>query len=156
MSDGAAIGVLICDDSEVMRALLRIVVNLRPSLRVVGEAADGNEAIVEAARVQPDVILLDLAMPRRTGLEALVELQRVAPAAKIIVFSGFSMASVADEVIELGAVRYLSKGADSEAINDAIEEVAALKTSEGQDSERFSDDGELVDTYSTAGSRPRG
>ena len=68
-------------------------------------------------------------MPRRTGLEALLELGRVAPAAKIIVFSGFSTASVAEEVIELGAVRYLSKGADPEAINDAIEEAAAQTTS---------------------------
>jgi DNA-binding NarL/FixJ family response regulator len=128
MSDGAAIGVLICDDSAAMRALLRIVVELRPNLRVVGEAGDGNDAIVEAKRLQPDVILLDLAMPRRTGVEALLELKQVAPAARTIVFSGFSTASVADEVIELGAVRYLSKGADPQAINDAIEEVAALTT----------------------------
>ena len=130
MADGAPIGVLICDDSEAMRALLRIVVELRPALRVLGEAGDGNEAIVEAIRLQPDVILLDLAMPRRTGLEALSELRQVAPAAKIIVFSGFSMAIVGDEAIELGAVRYLTKGADPDAINDAIEEVAALTTSE--------------------------
>ena len=100
-------------------------IELRPSLRVVGEAADGNEAIVEAERLQPDVILLDLAMPRRTGLEVLLELRRVAPEAKIIVFSGFSTASVAEDALELGAVRYLTKGADPEAINDAIEEVFA-------------------------------
>src|ERR1700688_3070354 len=94
-----AIAVLICDDSEAMRALLRVVVGLRPSLRVVGEAADGNDAIREATRLQPDVILLDLAMPRRTGLEVLPELRRIAPAAKIIVFSGFSEATVADAAI---------------------------------------------------------
>ena len=123
-SGEATIGVLICDDNEEMRALLRIVIELRPSLRMVGEAADGIAAILEATRLQPDVILLDLAMPRRTGLEALQELRQVAPEAKIIVFSGFSAAAVADETIELGAVRYLSKGADPEAINDAIEEVA--------------------------------
>jgi DNA-binding NarL/FixJ family response regulator len=130
MGDGvdasrSPVGVLVCDDNEAMRALLRIVIDLRSSLRVVGEAGDGNAAIVEAARLQPDVILLDLAMPRRTGLEALVELGQVAPAAKIIVFSGFSTASVAEEVIALGAVRYLSKGEDPDAINDAIEEAAA-------------------------------
>ena len=130
MSNGAhsfgegAIRVLICDDSEAMRALLRVVVDQRGSLRVVGEAADGNDAILEARRLQPDVILLDLAMPRRTGLEVLPELLRIAPAAKIIVLSGFSEASVADGAIELGAVRYLSKGADPDAINNAIEAVA--------------------------------
>jgi DNA-binding NarL/FixJ family response regulator len=132
MSDGAnnggkaVVGVLICDDNEAIRDLLRAVVKLRPSLRIVGEAADGNEVIVEAERLQPEVILLDLAMPERTGLEALLELGRVAPAAKVIVFSGFSTASVAEDVIALGAVRYLSKGANPDAINDAIEEVAAL------------------------------
>lgn len=128
MSDEAkqpAISVLICDDNEAMRALLRVVVELRPTLRVAGEAADGHDAIREAAQLQPDVILLDLAMPRRTGLEVLPELRRAAPEARVIIFSGFSTASVADEAIDLGAVRYLTKGADPEAINDAIEEVFA-------------------------------
>jgi DNA-binding NarL/FixJ family response regulator len=119
------VGVLICDDNDALRGLLREVVRSRPSLRVVGEAADGNEAIAEAARLQPDVVLLDLAMPLRTGLDSIVELGRVAPAAKIIVFTGFSEASVAQDVIDLGAVRFLSKGASPDAINDAIEEVAA-------------------------------
>ena len=129
-SGRAAIDVLICDDNQPLRAVLRDVIGLRPSLRVVGEAGDGNEAIEEAARLQPDVILLDLAMPRKTGLDALPELRQVAPAAKIIVFSGFSTASVADEVLALGAVRYLAKGADIDEINDAIEEVAAQTTSD--------------------------
>ena len=120
-----AISVLICDDNEAMRALLRVVVELRPTLRVAGEAADGHDAIREAARLQPDVILLDLAMPRRTGLEVLPELQRIAPESRVIIFSGFSTASVAEGAIDLGAVRFLTKGADPEAINDAIEEVFA-------------------------------
>jgi DNA-binding NarL/FixJ family response regulator len=124
-SDEASIGVLICDDDAAIRVMLRSVIKLRPSLRTVGEARDGNEALAEAARLQPDVILLDLAMPHRTGLESLSELGRVAPKARIIVFSGFSMASVAEEVIGLGAVLYLSKGADPDAINDAIEQAAA-------------------------------
>jgi DNA-binding NarL/FixJ family response regulator len=101
------------------------VIELRPSMRVVGEAADGDEAILEATRSQPDVILLDLAMPRRSGLDALLELRRVAPGAKIIVLSGFSIASVEVDVLELGAVLYLSKGADPDAIGNAIEEAAA-------------------------------
>jgi DNA-binding NarL/FixJ family response regulator len=120
-----AISVLICDDNEAMRALLRVVVELRPTLSVAGEAADGHDTIREAGRLQPDVILLDLAMPRRTGLEVLPELQRIAPEARVIIFSGFSTASVAEGAIDLGAVRYLTKGADPEAINDAIEEVFA-------------------------------
>jgi DNA-binding NarL/FixJ family response regulator len=124
-SGGAPISVLICDDNDAMRELLRVVVSGRPSLRVVGEACDGDAAIREATRLQPDVILLDLAMPRQTGLQAIPELRRVAAAARIIVFSGFSTAAVAEDVLDLGAVRYLSKGADPDAINDAIEEAVA-------------------------------
>jgi DNA-binding NarL/FixJ family response regulator len=123
-SEGAAIDVLICDDNEPLRAVLRDVIGLRPSLRVVGEACDGNEAIEEAARLQPEIILLDLAMPRKTGLDALPELRQVAPAAEIIVFSGFSATSVAEEAIALGAAHYLSKGAGIDEIDDVIEAVA--------------------------------
>ena len=124
-SPPASIRVLICDDNEALRAMLRVVIDLRPSLHVVGEAADGNDAIREATRLQPDVILLDLAMPRRTGMEVLPELRRIAPDARVIILSGFSTASIADGAIDLGAVRYLTKGADPEAINDAIEQVVA-------------------------------
>jgi DNA-binding NarL/FixJ family response regulator len=117
--------VLICDDDPGIREMLRAVIELRPALRTLGEAGDGDEAVVEAARLQPDVILLDLAMPGRTGMESLPELRRVAPGAQIVVFSGFSMASIAEEAADLGAVLYLSKGADPDAINDAIEQAAA-------------------------------
>ena len=128
----ASIAVLICDDNAAFRGMVRELVKLRPSLLVVGEAADGNEAIAQAARLQPDVILLDLAMPGRTGLDSLLELRQVVPAAKMIVLSGFSEASVAANVIALGAVRYLCKGANADAINDAIEEVAAEGTTSTQ------------------------
>jgi two-component system, NarL family, response regulator LiaR len=127
-----SIGVLICDDDAAIRRMLRSVLGLRPSLRTVGEAGDGNEAVAEAARLQPDVILLDLAMPNRTGLECLPELKQVAPGAQIIVISGFSMASTAEEAVELGAVLYLTKGADPDAINDAIEQAAAQMAPAGE------------------------
>jgi DNA-binding NarL/FixJ family response regulator len=124
-STDGSIAVLICDDDPAIRRMLTSVLALRPSLRLVGEASDGDEVVIEAARLQPDVILLDLAMPHRTGLDALPELRSVAPRARVIVFSGFSMATVAEEAVGLGAVLYLSKGADPDAINDAIEYAAA-------------------------------
>ncbi len=117
MSDGPAAagdttaGILICDDNREMRTLLVEIVKGIAGVRVVGEAADGNEAIAEATRRQPDVILLDLAMPNRNGLEALPELRRVAPAARVIVLSGFAGAIVGAQVLALGAVAYLEKGA---------------------------------------------
>lgn len=119
-----SIGVLICDDVESMRVLLGVVVGLRPGLHVVGEAADGEQSITEAARLQPDVVLLDLSMPRRTGLDALPEIKRVAPEAKVIVLSGFAAPMLAPDVLALGAARYIEKGIDPDTIAAMIEEVA--------------------------------
>ncbi len=123
----APAGVLICDDNAAMRTLLEVVVGLSPRLHVVGEAADGNEAVDQARRHQPEVILLDLAMPNRNGLEALPELRAVAPEARIIVFSGFATATVADQVLALGATSYLEKGSHPDVIVAVIE--SALATS---------------------------
>ncbi len=118
-------GVLICDDNAAMRVLLAVIVDTAHRLHVAGEAADGNEAILAATRLQPDVILLDLAMPNRSGLEALPELRRVAPDAQIVVLSGFAEATVADEVLALGAHTYLQKGADPDTIVATIQSAAA-------------------------------
>jgi DNA-binding NarL/FixJ family response regulator len=122
-SDGS-VGVLICDDVESMRALLGVTVELRPGLRVIGEAEDGDQAIAQAERLQPDVILLDLSMPRRTGLDALPEIRRVAPAARIIVLSGFVTSMIAADVLKRGADRYVEKGVDPDTLAALIEEVA--------------------------------
>ena len=122
---------MICDDQEDVRNLLRIVIERNRDkegrgLDVVGEARDGNEAVSEAKRLQPDVILLDLSMPRRTGLEALPEIKEVAPAARVIVFSGFDPAMMASDVLSRGADRYLEKGARPSEITAVIQEVAVL------------------------------
>lgn len=120
---------LICDDNAAMRSLLCAIVDSSLAMRVVGEAADGNDAVVQATRLQPNVILLDLAMPIRSGLEALPELLKVAPDARIIVFSGFAGSIVAEEVIALGAASYLAKGADPDTIVATIEQALAKTNS---------------------------
>jgi DNA-binding NarL/FixJ family response regulator len=120
-----AAGILICDDNDALRLLLRAVIDTGLDMHVVGEAADGNEVIAEAARLQPDVILLDLAMPNLSGLDALPEVHRIAPNAQIIVFSGFDSAAVAEEVIALGAASYLEKGASPETIVATIADAHA-------------------------------
>src|SRR5712671_2192405 len=104
--------VLICDDLAMMRGMLRALVDVIPGMSVVGEAADGEAAITEASRLQPDLILLDLAMPVLSGLDALPRLRLVAAGAKIVVVAGFSTETVADEVLARGADRYLEKGTD--------------------------------------------
>ena len=118
--NGRVAGVLICDDNAAMRTLLCAVVEMGADLGVAGEAADGREAIEEARRLQPDVILLDLAMPNYSGLEALPELRTVAPDARIVVLSGFAASTVADHVLALGATSYLQKGATPDEIVSTI------------------------------------
>ena len=126
----SGITVLICDDAASMRSLLGVVIALREGMSVVGEAADGNEAIARAELLQPDVILLDLSMPYQTGLEALPQINRVAPAAKVIILSGFAASIIQDDVLGNGVAGYLQKGVDPDEILAAIEKAAARRTAD--------------------------
>lgn len=130
-SSKGRIGVLICDDVAQIRALLTATIERQSTLQLVGEAANGEQVIAAAKRLQPDVILLDLSMPGMTGFEALPHLKRVAPHARIIVLSGFSADIMAEDVLAQGADRYLEKGASPHEIAAVIQEVAAIpRTSE--------------------------
>jgi DNA-binding NarL/FixJ family response regulator len=122
---GRTIGVLVCDDVDALRRLVRVVIELDPSLAVVGEARDGRQAILEAERLQPDVVLLDLSMPVLNGIEALPAIREVAPETRVIVFTGLSSPALERLVLDGGAHRFLPKGASPDAITDAIKDVYA-------------------------------
>jgi DNA-binding NarL/FixJ family response regulator len=119
-SEEAEIAVLICDDNATIRAYLAAVLETEPAFRVVGEAADGYEVVAAAKRLQPQVIILDLAMPNRTGLEALPELREVAPSATIIVLSAYAVPEIIEEATRLGAARYVEKGSSVAGLLHAI------------------------------------
>jgi two-component system nitrate/nitrite response regulator NarL len=119
-SEAAEIAVLICDDNATIRAYLAAVLETEPAFRVVGEAADGYEVVAAAKRLQPQVIILDLAMPNRTGLEALPELREVAPSATIIVLSAYAVPEIIEEATRLGAARYVEKGSSVAGLLHAI------------------------------------
>jgi DNA-binding NarL/FixJ family response regulator len=112
--------VLVCDDSAHIRELVRLLLEMEGN-SVVAEAENGRQAIVEAERHQPDVVLLDLSMPVMDGLEALPEIQRVAPEARVVVLSGFDNASLVAHALELGAESYVTKGGDPAEILAAVE-----------------------------------
>ena len=114
-----SIAVLICDDNIQIRAILTELIVLKPGLRVAGHASDGNEVIEQATLLQPDVIILDLAMPNKSGLDALPELAVVAPGAKTIVVSAYAAPSIVEEAMRRGAVRYIEKG------NSTVDELLA-------------------------------
>ena len=116
--------ILLCDDTRDILILLGAEFDLHPDLEVVAEAGTGREAVAMAQALQPDVIVLDLAMPEMDGLQALPEIHRVAPEAKVVVLSGFEANGLASKVIALGAERYLEKGTPASDVAGAVREVA--------------------------------
>lgn len=103
------IRVLLVDDTEDLRALVRLTLELDGRFDVVGEAVDGIDGIEQAERLQPDVVLLDRTMPRMTGLEALPEITRVAPRASTIVYTAESDEQVHQAAVSAGALDVMVK-----------------------------------------------
>lgn len=112
--------VLIADDTADVRVLLRASLELDGRFAVVGEAADGAQAVELARSEQPDVIIMDLAMPVFDGLEAIREIRDHRPDAKIVVLSGFDAAHLSREALALGARAYFEKGTDLVRIADTL------------------------------------
>lgn len=111
--------VLIVDDSEDMRALVRHFLEREEGLRVVGEAETGRHGIRLAEELQPDLVLLDLAMPEVDGLEALPLILVAAPGTKVIVLSGFD-ARLGDRAVAAGAAHFVQKGGGVQELLHAI------------------------------------
>jgi two-component system, chemotaxis family, chemotaxis protein CheY len=119
------ISVVVCDDVPELRMLARAALEEGGEMQVVGEAADGREAIEVIERLQPDVVVLDLSMPELDGLEAIPLIHQVAPAAEIVIFSGFEEGKVAEIALRLKASRYVRKGAPLEDLRSAVRELAS-------------------------------
>lgn len=120
----AAVRVVIADDQELFRRGLTMLLSQEPDIEIVGEAADGVAATDLAIQLAPDVVLLDVRMPRRTGIEACRAIKEAAPAAKII------MLTVSDEEVDLyeavkgGAAGYLLKDSSIEEVAQGVRVVA--------------------------------
>jgi len=122
---GAPISVEICDDHALVRSGIRRLLEVEPDLVVVGEAANADEAVAEARSRRPDVLLLDIVMPGRSGIEVLPEIARAAPGTKVLVLSMQDDPAYVRQAFGAGATGYLLKeAADSELVH-AIREVAS-------------------------------
>lgn len=119
-----AIRILIADDQALFRDGLRTLLSTRPEVHVVGEAANGEEAIRTALALKPQVILMDLRMPLLGGVEATRRLHTLDPSQRIIVLTTFDDEEDVFEALRAGAVGYLLKDAGPERIVEAIQEVA--------------------------------
>jgi diguanylate cyclase (GGDEF)-like protein/PAS domain S-box-containing protein len=119
---------LLVEDDRSLRGLVRLALEGEPSLRIVAEAEDGREAVALARHHQPDLVLLDLAMPGVGGLEALPLIMAVAPDAKVVVMSGLDEDVVAQRAYDQGAVGYIVKGGDIAAVVDQLKQIRAHAT----------------------------
>lgn len=121
----AEVRVLIVDDHPVVREGLRIFLGGWADIAVIGEAADGAEAIREARRLLPDVILLDLSMPVMGGLEALPELRTASPASRVLILTSSTTDEAVLPAVRAGASGFLLKDAAPADLARAVTTVAA-------------------------------
>ncbi|MFC8732137.1 response regulator [Luteimicrobium sp. NPDC057192] len=120
----ARVRVLVADDQAIVRDGLVTLLGLAPDVDVVGQAADGAEAVAEALRLGPDVVLMDLDMPVLDGTAATARLARDAPDVAVLVLSTFGDRPAVAAALRAGARGYLTKDADRRQLLDAVRAVA--------------------------------
>jgi NarL family two-component system response regulator LiaR len=122
------IRVLIADDHTIVRIGLRTLLGAEKDIEVVGEAKNGEMAVKEALRIRPDVVIMDLMMPKMDGAEATAVLHERLPETKVIILTTFGSSDGIAHAIESGAAGALMKTADDAALISTIRSVAGGKT----------------------------
>ena len=122
------IRVLIADDHTIVRIGLTALLNAESDIEVVGEAKNGDIAIKEALRLNPDVVIMDLMMPIKDGAAATVEIREKLPTAKVIILTTFGASDGIAHALEAGAAGALMKTADDALIVSTVRDVIAGKT----------------------------
>ncbi|HXJ73103.1 MAG TPA: response regulator transcription factor [Candidatus Dormibacteraeota bacterium] len=118
------IRVLLVDDHAIVRAGLKALLEAAADIQVIGEAENGYQAVHESERLRPDVVLLDLAMPRLNGVGAARQIAERVPDARVLILSSYSDAQHLREAIEAGVAGYLMKESAGEELLQAIRETA--------------------------------
>lgn len=117
------IRVLIADDHAVVRAGIRMFLDTKSRIELVGDAVDGVEAVIKCKELKPDVLLLDLVMPRMGGIEAIREIKRESPKVRILVLTSFAEEDKVFPAIKAGALGYLLKDSQPSELIQAIYDV---------------------------------
>ena len=126
--------ILIVDDHELIREGLRTLLDGEPDMRVIGEAKTANEGLALTRRLEPDVIVLDVRLPDRQGIEICGELRALSPHSRILVCSGLSEGSALMEAARAGADGFVPKEGPNAEIVDAVRRVAEGAAVVGADS----------------------
>lgn len=116
--------VLICDDHEVVRAGMRLILEKQDGYEIVGEAGDGREAIAQGRKLQPEIVIMDLAMPGMGGLEAIPQVLQAAPGCRVLVLTVHDDEAYFFRALQAGAAGYVLKGAPADELLAALRLVA--------------------------------
>lgn len=114
------IRILIADDHGIVRQGLRMYLQFDPELEVVGEAANGKEALEQASKLRPDIILMDILMPQMDGLEATAAVRRLLPDTEVLALTSVLDDAIIHRAIRAGAIGYLLKDTGSDELCRAI------------------------------------
>lgn len=125
---GKTVRVLIAEDQAMMRGALTVLLNLEPDIEVIAEVADGDRIVAEAERVRPDVALLDIELPGRSGIDACLELRQRLPDCRVIIVTTFGRPGYLRRALDAGAGGFLVKDAPVEGLARAIRSVMAGQT----------------------------
>ena len=123
-SEAEPIRVLVVDDQELFRRGITMLLTAEPGIEVVGEAGDGIEGATLAESTAPDVVLLDVRMPRRSGIEACIDIKQAVPSAKILMLTVSDEEADLYEAVKSGASGYLLKDSSIEEVAQAVRVVA--------------------------------
>ena len=124
MSTDERIRVMVVDDHEIVRVGLKQVLELSGEFELVGQAADGEEAVRVAAEVSPDLVLMDVIMPRKDGVEACREIMESAPDVRVVMLTASNAEDAVVESVAAGASGYLLKETDMEQLLSALRSAA--------------------------------
>lgn len=122
------LSVLIADDEAVVRETISIYVNSAPDMQVVGTAADGRAAVQMAETLRPDIILMDIQMPRVDGVEAVAEVLRLLPCTHVVMITTFTSREAVVPALRAGALGYVLKSDPPERLLSAVREAVAGRT----------------------------
>ncbi len=128
MQDGPTIGVVVVDDHKILRDGLRTLINLQPDMLVIGEAADGQMAVQIALEMKPDVVVMDIGMPRLNGIQATRQIRTEIPSTRVVGLSMHADGQYVMEMLRAGATGYLLKDCAQEDLARAIRAVGANLT----------------------------
>jgi len=125
--------VLIVDDNVHVRGGLRQLLDFQEHIQVVGECADGREAVTEVGRLNPDVVVMDMRMPEMTGAEATAVIKRDHPNVKVLALTAFGEMELVSEMVKAGADGYLLKGGSAEELLRSLDAVHAGEAALGRE-----------------------